>query len=781
MPRVRTVNRWGRVVVAVVLATPFVAASKVSADGEPVTSFGVNGVMIDSALSGGRQVYISDALQLQDGSFVAAGDLLPWSSDNWSTAFLVKYLPSGARDSGFGTGGVVWGIRADHMAAFDDGRLLIWYSGSATHGSGSSIVSPSGALLPGPDLGAGVTQLLSRADGSIVAVGAFFSLPSRLDVARIVYPSGSIDNLFDASVDRLLPHPTPQVAPPMSASSATLTSDGRLIVSISSSPTFPLPSSGNCTLVAFNPGGGIDESFGSGGAVVTPAGRCTIDKFIDDDTIRVLPHVAGASTFLYSPDGALLATLTAPFDNPLLAMAGTGYTYAPLGQSSVVSYDPVGNVDTTFGLNGVADLTGMRIDRVNVLSSGDLLAIGSGDINLNTVALGLIHASYGTALQPPAIDTTKFVAVPPKRILDTRDGTGAPIGKIGVGGTIDLQITGVPGVPANDLSAVVLNVTATDATQAGFVTVYPSGTRRPWASNLNLDTVGQTAANLVTVKVGTNGKVSMFSSGGTHLVADVAGYYTPALTSTDGRLQTATQERILDTRLGLGAPAARPTAGQQIDLQVTGRGPVPATGVSAVVLNVTGDQAAVDGFVTAWPTGIDRPVVSNLNLVTGETRANLVVVPVSSDGKVSLFTSGGTDLIADVAGWFTDATAADDSVGLFVPITPTRVFDTRQEPTAPTAPVSSLTRLIGSTTVVPPGASIAVAANITVTQSGGPGFVTAWPAHTPQPLVSNLNTSHAGQTIPNSAIVPLGQDELALYTQSGAHLIVDINGWYTNF
>ena len=202
--------------------------------------------------------------------------------------------------------------------------------------------------------------------------------------------------------------------------------------------------------------------------------------------------------------------------------------------------------------------------------------------------------------------------------------------------------------------------------------------------------------------------------------------------------------------------------------------------MSAVVLNVTADQATDDGYVTVWPSGRDRPGVSSLNVVAGETRANLVVVPVGVDGRVSMFSSGGADLIADVAGWFTDATAPNDSAGLFVPITPTRMLDTRQEPAAPTAPASALSRRIGSTTVVPPAATIAVAANITVTESAGPGFVTAWPAGSLRPIVSNLNTIRAGQTVPNAAILPLGLDDLDLYTQSGAQLIIDINGWYTN-
>ena len=68
-----------------------------------------------------------------------------------------------------------------------------------------------------------------------------------------------------------------------------------------------------------------------------------------------------------------------------------------------------------------------------------------------------------------------------------------------------------------------LNVTVTESTAPGFVTVYPCGIPRPLASNLNFD-IGTTVANATLVKVGANGTVCLFNSGTTHLVADVNGY-----------------------------------------------------------------------------------------------------------------------------------------------------------------------------------------------------------------------------------------------------------------
>jgi hypothetical protein len=124
-------------------------------------------------------------------------------------------------------------------------------------------------------------------------------------------------------------------------------------------------------------------------------------------------------------------------------------------------------------------------------------------------------------------DRAIFEPLNPVRILDTRNGTGTVGGStapIGPGGAIDLQVTGAGGVPT-DATAVVMNVTYTQATAASFLTVWPSGQPRPTVSNL--DTVpGGTQPNLVTVKLGAGGKVSIFNfAGTTHVLADVAGYY----------------------------------------------------------------------------------------------------------------------------------------------------------------------------------------------------------------------------------------------------------------
>ena len=67
-------------------------------------------------------------------------------------------------------------------------------------------------------------------------------------------------------------------------------------------------------------------------------------------------------------------------------------------------------------------------------------------------------------------------------------------------------------------------MTVTSPQTAGFITIYPCGTTRPNASNLNY-TAGQTIANAVITKIGLNGKICIYTPATTHLIADVNGYF----------------------------------------------------------------------------------------------------------------------------------------------------------------------------------------------------------------------------------------------------------------
>lgn len=243
-------------------------------------------------------------------------------------------------------------------------------------------------------------------------------------------------------------------------------------------------------------------------------------------------------------------------------------------------------------------------------------------------------------------------SVRPARLLDTRKPIGvAAVGKLNAAETLVLQVTGRGGVPASDVAAATINVTVTEADGAGFVTAFPCDRDRPTASNLNF-VAGQTVPNLVTVRLSSSGTVCLFTSATTHLVADVAAWYSTA--AAEGYHELAPQ-RILDTREPNGVPTiAKVRGGETLTLQVAGRGGVPATGALAVSMNVTATEPDANGFVTIYPCDADRPEASNLNFTAGETVPNLATVKLSAAGTVCLFAQRTTHLVADLSGYFTD-------------------------------------------------------------------------------------------------------------------------------
>lgn len=187
-------------------------------------------------------------------------------------------------------------------------------------------------------------------------------------------------------------------------------------------------------------------------------------------------------------------------------------------------------------------------------------------------------SGYLTGPSAAAGTQGRFVAAAPARVLDTRDGTGrlAPPDSVGCSdfdrwsdanewfwtysafgdpfaldaNADNIPCESLPGraavatpvplanarlprnavIPVADpraagVSAVVVNLTVTAPAAAGFITAYPAGSTRPWASNVNPAYPGHTRPGLAIVGAGTGGQVFVYTSGATHLVADAAGWF----------------------------------------------------------------------------------------------------------------------------------------------------------------------------------------------------------------------------------------------------------------
>lgn len=363
-----------------------------------------------------------------------------------------------------------------------------------------------------------------------------------------------------------------------------------------------------------------------------------------------------------------------------------------------------------------------------------------------------------------------YQSVAPARLADTRASEGAFGYTVVSDHVVRVQVAGRFGVPAN-ATAAVLNLTGVNTTAPGYVTVYPAGTGLPTASNVNFDRAGQVMANMVTVKLGSGGAVDVYMQEQMDVVVDVSGAYAPVSGAVNtGRLFTLPNGafRALDTRkrgFGVG-----PGTVEQVNVGAAG---VPADAV-AVVVNLTATETGL-GFWTAFPLGQNVPNASNLNIDTpGQTRAGQAIVLLSGVPSFNVFSQGGGHLVVDVAGYFTGLKGALSTDGLFLPVNPTRLLDSRGLTVMPTWGGSTLEFPVFG----PVGQVSAAAINITGTQSMIGGFVTAFPSGVSRPEASNLNLDTWDQTVANHAIVRSSTRGISLYTLQGLHMIADLNGWY---
>ena len=226
--------------------------------------------------------------------------------------------------------------------------------------------------------------------------------------------------------------------------------------------------------------------------------------------------------------------------------------------------------------------------------------------------------------------------------------------------------------------------------------------------------------------------------------------------------------RLADTRNGTGYTQIDATT-----IQITSRNAcgIPANATS-LALTLTVDGPAASGFLTAWPASQARPTVSNLNFNGGEVRANGSITRLDAAGAFRVFTNVSANTVIDVVGAFVPASSA--RAGRFVSRPPSRVLDTRSGARLPAS--SKLTLAVPAGI---PSDAVALALNITVTESSGPGFVTQFPAGRAMPTSSVLNVDHANQTRAAAGIFPVSAAGATLYLSGGGHLVVDIVGYFT--
>lgn len=364
-----------------------------------------------------------------------------------------------------------------------------------------------------------------------------------------------------------------------------------------------------------------------------------------------------------------------------------------------------------------------------------------------TVAASPAVAGDTVAYAVPA--STGFRPLTPTRAVDTRIGQGGT--RFGANDARTISLAHL--VPAG-ATAVSLNVTAVSPTAWTFLTVWPSGAAKPETSNLNV-VAGSIRPNAVLVGLGPNRTISVANAfGSVDVLVDVMGYTTSGFTG-------VRPQRLMDTRSGMSGTTIEP--GGERWVRVAGVAGVPSDAV-AVAVNLTGTGAGADTYLTAWPTGSTKPPTSSLNLDRGATVANLAVVGVGANGRISIGNGPGrVDAIVDVLGWF-------DRRGDYLPAAPRRVVDTRTCNVS-LGPGETRRVVLGSS------ASTAHVVNVTAVGATGPTFLSVGPAGRSISGTSNLNVAD-GRAAANTVIVGSGdQGAIDIYNHSGrVHVVVDLFG-----
>jgi hypothetical protein len=304
--------------------------------------------------------------------------------------------------------------------------------------------------------------------------------------------------------------------------------------------------------------------------------------------------------------------------------------------------------------------------------------------------------------------------------------------------------------------------------------VFPGGSARPDTSNLN-GRPGRPTPNLVIVSAGVDGYIEVANSHGTtHCLIDVFGYATAGTGAGFSPLDPA---RLFDSRQGNGVPVGAFAPGSPVEVQVAGRAGVPASGATAVVLNLTAVNPSAAGHLRVTPAGRSAAETSNVNFGPGETVPNLVICELGVDGKLTIdAAAAATHVVGDVFGYFSAAG------GRLVTLSPRRFLDTRRGVGATLAKVGPasgpLNLAVGGVGGVPANAS-AVVLNVTAVNVAGRSHVSVWPGGAPATSTSNLNVV-PGRTIANLVICRLGGGGVVSLANpiADCDLVADVFGYF---
>ncbi len=634
-------------------ACPGTGTRKYSANGTKVDNWGGAALNLEGGRQDGRIEAAAMTVATVGGAErVVTSGVVP--GNNTASAGVQLLDPDGNAVAGFGTDGLVTfdpspGVAVDYWGGIS-GFARMYENKTAidvaVDGAGHIVVLGSSARTTGGDVDVWVARLTptGQLDTGFGAGGIAWT-----DVG-----GHQFDYALSLAVDG---HDRPVIVGSTSSAAAGTTPDTRAQFTVRLTTTGAVDPSTAPTVTTFGSGlphiphsmalVGDGRVYSAGGAVDQYG---LFRGYLGSTTLPVLSPTG--SSELFNGISPVRALDTRAAGSPLAAGAPrsvtvTGIGAVPISGVSAVAINVTVEAPTTGGyltvwpsgstmplassLNYAAGQTIANSLVVGVGPDGRIdLGLGDGQASVIVDVMGYLGEGQG------------FTAVTPVRAIDTRANGGTLV--VQPNTTVEVPVTALGAIPAGGVSAVALNLTAVDPVAGGHLRAWPTGGDTPWASVLNF-APGQTVANAMVLGVGANGSVTIanYSDGPVHIVVDVAGWFADS-----SAFHAITPARALDTRSTNGFGTA-----EQRTLHVAGVGGVPASGVRAVVVNVTVTEPTNPTFVSIWPGGTALPPTSAVNAGAGQTLANALIVGVDANGDVDLFNAvGDAQVIVDVLGYF---------------------------------------------------------------------------------------------------------------------------------
>ncbi|GIF65351.1 hypothetical protein Ais01nite_33860 [Asanoa ishikariensis] len=272
--------------------------------------------------------------------------------------------------------------------------------------------------------------------------------------------------------------------------------------------------------------------------------------------------------------------------------------------------------------------------------------VRDGKASISNESMGTVHVVADLVGYYADGDSGLRTATP-ARVLDTRSAIGVPgTAPMGAQGRVTVDLSSR--VPAGT-TAVVLNLTVTKPTQSGHVTLFPPGAAVPTASNVNF-VAGQTVNNMVIAPV-VGGRIA-FAHGGSgtvHVIADLSGWYAPGV----GDMLLPTYPIHLARPGHIDGVTVGPGQTLRVFVNANECGSTPCEPRTAVVANVTAILPQSGGYLSVYPYGQARPVMSAVNFTAHQIVASQVTVGLHEDSfMVYNSSSGNVEVSIDQTGLY---------------------------------------------------------------------------------------------------------------------------------